>query len=53
MSRKQQPAPKLSKTAEVELQGLVALCRRYRLAAVNIRKVKRIVRIMFEGRDKA
>ena len=48
MTRKH-PNPKpLSATAEKELQSLANLCRRLHLSAAQVRKIKRIVRIMYE-----
>ncbi len=43
------PNPKpLSATAEKELQSIANLCRRLRLSAAQVRKMKRIIRIMYE-----
>ncbi len=44
--KKRPQAKPLSRTAEVELQRLVALCRKRQLSAATIRQIKRIVRIL-------
>ncbi len=53
MKRSRQSAFQLSKSAEIELKRLTAFCRKLDLSAAKIRKIKRIVRIMFEDDGKS
>ena len=49
MKRKRPKTRILSRTAEIELERLTALCRKLSLSAPKIRKLKRIAQIMFEA----
>ena len=53
MKRRSQSAIQLSKSAEIELKRLTTFCRNLKLNAAKIRKIKRIVRIMFEDDGKS
>ena len=48
MKQKHPRTKQLSRTAEMELQRLIVLCRKMQLSAAKIRKIRRIVRIMFD-----
>ena len=48
MATKRPLPKKLSVTAEIELKRLMTLCRKLWLSASKLRKVKRIVRIMYD-----
>jgi len=53
MKQRSQSAIQLSKSAEIELKRLTTFCRKLKLSAAKIRKIKRIVRIMFEDDGKS
>ena len=42
-----------SRSAEIELKRLTTFCEKLNLSVTKIRKIKRIVRIMFEGDGKS
>ena len=53
MKRRSQSAVQLSKSAEIELKRLTTFCRKLKLSAAKIRKIKRIVGIMYEDDGKS